>query len=198
MAKIGFLGLGIMGWPMAQNLIKAGHDVAVWSHTEGKARRFAESLRATACRTPAEAAQGATCTFLCVGDTTMSEKVILGESGLINGASQGLTIVDCSTVSPMESCRIAKKLAEGQIDFLGAPCTGSKAGAEAGTLTFMIGGNKNVFDRTRPYFEAMGRAFYYCGGHGAGLRAKLTQNLILGNLTQAFNEGLVLKHQGRH
>jgi 3-hydroxyisobutyrate dehydrogenase-like beta-hydroxyacid dehydrogenase len=78
------------------------------------------------------------------------------------------------------------------VEFLDAPCTGSKAGAEGGTLTFMIGGYRNIFDQVRPFFEARGKSFYYCGDHGMGLRAKLTQNLILGNLLQAFNEGLVL------
>jgi len=192
MTKIGFLGLGIMGKPMAQHLIEAGHDVAVWSHTQGKAREFADSLQATFCRSPADVAKNADCVFLCVGDTAMSKEVILGESGLIKGAFPGLTIADCSTVSPTESCRIAEKLRERQVDFLDAPCTGSKAGAEAGTLTFMIGGKKKVFEQVRPYFEAMGKSFYYCGGQGAGLRAKLIQNLILGNLLQAFNEGFVL------
>ena len=122
----------------------------------------------------------------------MSREVILGKDGLVQGASPGSAVVDCSTVSPSESCRIAEELRKRKIEFLGAPCTGSKAGAEAGTLTFMVGGEKEVFDRLRPYFEAMGKSLYYCGSQGAGLRAKLTQNLILGNLLQAFNEGLVL------
>lgn len=122
----------------------------------------------------------------------MSRQVILGPRGLVQGAQAGFTIVDCSTVSPLESSCIARELLEKKIDFLDAPCTGSKAGAESGTLTFMVGGPVTVFDRVRPYFEAMGKSLYYCGESGMGLRAKLTQNLILGNLLQAFNEGLVL------
>ncbi|HEY3940016.1 MAG TPA: NAD(P)-dependent oxidoreductase [Bryobacteraceae bacterium] len=192
MARVGFLGLGIMGKPMAEHLIKAQHHVALWSRTQGKARQLAGSEHTIFCETPAEVAKNADYVFLCVGDTAMSKEVILGKEGLIEGAAPGLVIVDCSTVSPTESCRISDKLRALEVDFLDAPCTGSKAGAEGGTLTFMVGGDRKVLDRVRPYFEAMGKSIYYCGGQGAGLRAKLTQNLILGNLLQAFNEGLVL------
>ena len=192
MAKLGFLGLGIMGAPMARRLIEAGHDLAVWSNDAKKARRFAERTKALHCATPRDVASRADCVFLCVGNTAMSREVVLGEGGLASGAQPGLVIVDCSTISPTESAHMAAQLEGKGIDFLDAPCSGSKAGAEGGTLTFMIGGHKSVFEKTRSYFEAMGKLFFYCGPHGMGLRAKLTQNLILGNLLQAFNEGLVL------
>lgn len=192
MAKLGFLGLGIMGAPMALRLIEAGHDLAVWSHDGEKARRFAQIKKASHCVTPRDVASQADCIFLCVGDTAMSRQVIEGENGLAAGANPGLIIVDCSTISPTESAEMAVHLEDKRIDFLDAPCSGSKAGAESGTLTFMIGGHKHVFDKVRPYFDVMGKLLFYCGAHGMGLRAKLTQNLILGNLLQAFNEGLVL------
>jgi 3-hydroxyisobutyrate dehydrogenase-like beta-hydroxyacid dehydrogenase len=192
-AKLGFLGLGIMGGPMARHLVTAGHAVYVWSHSQNKAR---ELTGATFCATPAEVAENSECAFLCVGNTAMSREVILGEKGLVEGAKKGakkgFVIADCSTVSPLESSRMAAELEPQGIEFLDAPCTGSKAGAEGGTLTFMIGGKQQVFDHTKPFFEAMGKSLYYCGKSGMGLRAKLTQNLILGNLLQAFNEGLVL------
>lgn len=191
MSKLGFLGLGIMGAPMARHLVEAGHDVAVWSHNTKKSVKFAEQNKALHCSKPAEVARHAECVFLCVGDTAMSAEVILGEGGLTAGAACGLVIVDCSTVSPLKSVQMAESVRTKQIEFLDAPCTGSKSGAEAGNLTFMIGGERAVFDTVRPYFEAMGKSLYYCGGSGMGLRAKLTQNLILGNLLQAFNEGLV-------
>jgi 3-hydroxyisobutyrate dehydrogenase-like beta-hydroxyacid dehydrogenase len=191
MAKLGFLGLGIMGGPMARNLIRAGHEVALWSHSKGKAERLAEE-GAIACATPAEVAQRSECVFLCVGDTKMSTEVILGTEGLAAGWSGPLTIVDCSTVSPSESQRISAELAKQGIDFLDAPCSGSKAGAEGASLTFMVGGDEAVFERVRPYFEAMGKLLYYCGSSGMGLQAKLSQNMILGNLLQAFNESFVL------
>lgn len=192
MAKLGFLGLGIMGAPMALRLLEAGHDLAVWSHDSEKARRFAEINNAMHSATPRDVASHADCVFLCVGDTAMSRQVIEGENGLASGAKPGLTIVDCSTISPTESTEIALQLESKQIDFLDAPCSGSKAGAESGTLTFMVGGHEYVFNKVRPYFNAMGKLLFHCGPHGMGLRAKLTQNLILGNLLQAFNEGLVL------
>jgi 3-hydroxyisobutyrate dehydrogenase-like beta-hydroxyacid dehydrogenase len=191
-AKLGFLGLGIMGGPMASHLVSGGHTVAVWSNNQKKARAFAEANGAQFCSTPADVAQNSECAFLCVGDTAMSREVILGEKGLVKGAKKGFVIADCSTVSPLESSRIAADLDALGMEFLDAPCTGSKGGAEGGTLTFMVGGKREVFDQVKPFFEAMGKTLYYCGKSGMGLRAKLTQNLILGNLLQAFNEGLVL------
>jgi 3-hydroxyisobutyrate dehydrogenase-like beta-hydroxyacid dehydrogenase len=191
-AKLGFLGLGIMGGPMARQLVTAGHSVAVWSHNRKKAKELADSAGALFCDTPAEVAENCECAFLCVGDTAMSREVIFGVRGLVKGAGKGFVIADCSTISPIESARMAEELEALDMEFLDAPCTGSKAGAEGGTLTFMIGGKKEVFEHTKAFFEAMGKVFYYCGKSGMGLRAKLTQNLILGNLLQAFNEGLVL------
>jgi 3-hydroxyisobutyrate dehydrogenase-like beta-hydroxyacid dehydrogenase len=191
-AKLGFLGLGIMGGPMARQLAAGGHSVAVWSHNQKKAKELADSTGALFCASPREVAQNSECTFLCVGNTAMSREVILGAEGLAKGAKKGFVIADCSTVSPLESTRIAAELDALGIDFLDAPCTGSKAGAEGGTLTFMIGGKPEVFAHVKPFFEPMGKSLYYCGQSGMGLRAKLTQNLILGNLLQAFNEGLVL------
>jgi 3-hydroxyisobutyrate dehydrogenase-like beta-hydroxyacid dehydrogenase len=191
-AKLGFLGLGIMGGPMARHLVMGGHEVAVWSNNPKKAKDLADSAGALFCATPKEVAQNSECAFLCVGDTAMSRGVILGDNGLAKGAQKGYVIADCSTVSPHESTLMGAELETMGIEFLDAPCTGSKGGAEGGTLTFMIGGKEEVFTKTKPYFEAMGKTLYYCGKSGMGLRAKLTQNLILGNLLQAFNEGLVL------
>jgi len=192
MAKLGFLGLGIMGYPMARNLLRAGHEVAVWSHTADKAQELAAGEKGVFCETPRQVAEFAECAFLCVGNTAMSEEVLLGKDGLAAGARPGMVIADASTVSPSRSRAIGAELAKRGFHFLDAPCTGSKPGAEKGTLTFMVGGDKDVFDRVRPYFEPMGQQLYYCGGPGQGLAAKLTQNLILSNLLQAFNEGLVL------
>ncbi len=180
-----------MGGPMAANLIKAGHQVALWSHSADKAQKFTEQ-GGIACATPAEVARQSDCVFLCVGNTVMSRNVILGKNGLAEGAPKGLIIVDCSTVSPTASRAIGAELAQRGIDFLDAPCTGSKSGAENATLTFMVGGEQGVFEKVRPYFEAMGKLLYYCGKAGMGLQAKLSQNMILGNLLHAFNESLVL------
>jgi 3-hydroxyisobutyrate dehydrogenase-like beta-hydroxyacid dehydrogenase len=192
MAKLGFLGLGIMGYPMARNLLRAGHQVALWSHTAAKARQLAAAENGVFCETPRQVGEFAECCFVCVGDTDMSEQVILGPNGLAEGTKPGSVIVDAGTVSPTRSRQIGQALAKRGIHFLDAPCTGSRPGAESGTLTFMIGGEREVFERVRPFFEPMGKRLFYCGGPGMGLHAKLTQNLILCNIMQAFCEGIVL------
>ncbi len=192
MANLGFLGLGIMGMPMARHLLKAGHHVALWSHTASKAVELAKEGDGLVCATPKEVGANADFIFLCVGDSDMSEHAILGKDGIIEGAKPGTVVVDASTVGPSTARRIGEALAKKKVDFLDAPCTGSRPGAEGGTLTFMIGGDKAVFEKTKPFFEPMGKNLYYCGGPGMGLHAKLSQNLILSNLMQAFNEGMVL------
>ncbi len=185
-----------MGYPMARNLRRAGHEVAVWSHTADKARKLASEEQALFCATPRQVAENADCIFLCVGDTTMAREVILGEEGIIHGARPGTVVADASTVSPSESRSIGAELKAKGVEFLDAPCTGSTPGAQGGTLTFMVGGDRAVFERVKPYFEVMGKRLYYCGGPGMGLQAKLSQNLILSSILMAFNEGMVLATKG--
>jgi len=192
MAKLGFLGLGIMGYPMARNLLRAGHEVALWSHTAEKAKELAAAEKGRFCATPKDAAASAECVFLCVGDTAMSEQVNLGPDGVIEGIRSGAIVADASTISPSGSRRIGAAFAEKGVHYLDIPCTGSTPGANAGTLTFMVGGDQAILERIRPWMEAMGKKIYYCGSAGMGLQAKLSQNLILSNLLQGFNEGMVL------
>ncbi len=192
MAKLGFLGLGLMGYPMARNLLRAGHQVALWSNTAAKAKELAEAEKGLFCDTPKQVAAQSECTFVCVGDTAMSEEVILGPGGVIEGAQAGSVVADASTISPSASRKMAAKLTAKGVHFLDAPCTGSTPGATGGTLTFMVGGDKAILDRIRPWMEVMGKRIYHCGGPGMGLSAKLTQNLVLSNILQAFNEGIVL------
>jgi 3-hydroxyisobutyrate dehydrogenase/2-hydroxy-3-oxopropionate reductase len=189
-----------MGYPMARNLIRAGHEVALWSNNSAKAKELAaaptEAGTGIFCSTPREVGAHADCIFLCVGDGNMSEQVILGEHGIRAGAKAGTVVADASTVGPSQSRSIGEQLSKSGIHFLDAPCTGSTPGASKGTLTFMVGGDKGVFESNRPYFEPMGKNLYYCGGPGMGLQAKLSQNLILCNIMQAFNEGIVLAAKG--
>jgi 3-hydroxyisobutyrate dehydrogenase/2-hydroxy-3-oxopropionate reductase len=193
MANLGYIGLGIMGYPMARNLARAGHNVTVWSHTIAKCKKLAEEeSNVTVAASPKDVAGRSEAVFFCVGDTKMSEDLVFGNDGVAEGAKPGTVVVDASTVAPSANVSMAARLKKKGIEFLGAPCTGSKPGAESGNLTFMIGGDKDVFERVKPWFEPMGKRLYYCGGHGMGMHAKLTQNLILSNLLQAFNEGLVL------
>jgi len=182
-----------MGRPMARNLLRAGHKVALWSHDPAKAGSLAsEHSNATVAATPRAAAERAECVFLCVGTTEMSEAVLIGAGGVIEGAKPGTIVADASTIAPAASRAIGGQMAAKGIHFLDAPCTGSKPGAENATLTFMIGGDQAVFEGARAWFEPMGKQFYYCGGPGMGLEAKLTQNLVLANMLLAFNEGMVL------
>ena len=141
-------------------------------------------------------AENAECTFLCVGDTGMSEAVVFGPNGLAQGARPGSVIVDASTISPSYSIRTAERLREKGILDLEAPSTGSNTGAEGGTLTFMVGGDEAVYEKVKPYFEIMGKQFIIaarnCCTHGLGLAAKLSQNIILSNILKAFIEAMVL------
>ncbi len=192
MAKLGFLGLGLMGYPMAEHLLAAGHSVALWSHTKSKAQKLAKTKGGIYCATPAAVGKRADCIFLCVGNTEMSEAVLLGKKGVIEGIKSKAVVADCSTIAPSAARRIAKAFEKKKAYFLDAPCTGSTPGARGGTLTFMVGGPKKVFEGVRPYFLPMGKTLFYCGKQGMGLHAKLSQNLILANMLQGFVEGMVL------
>ncbi len=192
MAKVGFLGLGIMGGPMAQHLIAAGHNVTVWTHNSEKLKKFAVDNKCASAATPADAARASQFVFLCVGDSDMSCDTILGKKGIAEGAAPNTLIVDCSTIAPSVSKQIGKALAAKKLRFIDAPVTGSKGGAETGTLTFMIGGDANDIVEVRPMLEAMGKQFYHCGAQGMGLHAKVSQNLILAHINSGFNEGLIL------
>jgi 3-hydroxyisobutyrate dehydrogenase-like beta-hydroxyacid dehydrogenase len=196
MAQLGFLGLGIMGQPMARHLLKAGHEVALWSNTAAKAQELAKEGAGTVCATPRDVASRADFVFYCVGDSSMARSIATGEGGLIEGVRKNAVIADCSTIAPEVSKEIGAMFAAKGAHFLDAPCTGSKPGADKATLTFMVGGNREAFDTARPYFEIMGKVFYYCGDAGQGLQAKLTQNLILANIMMAFAEGMVLATKG--
>src|SRR6516162_8023604 len=166
MAKLGFLGLGLMGYPMARNLLRAGHNVAVWSHTSDKAHKLAAEEKGVFCATPQEVAAQADTVFLCVGDTGMAREVILGAQGLIQALRADAVVVDCSTIAVAESRQIGAALKAKSVDFLDAPVTGSTPGAESGNLTFMIGGDQAVFEKVRPLLDPMGKKIYYCGAQG--------------------------------
>ncbi len=193
MQRIGFCGLGTMGLPMANHLIAAGHQLNVWSHTKAKPQELAEQHSSvTMCATPSEVASTSDVSILIVGDTAMSESVVLGDAGLLAGARPGHLIIDASSVAPSYSRRAANVCAERHVGFVDAPCTGSKPGAEAGTLTFMVGGPAETVESMTPLLETMGSKIYHCGDVGSGMAAKLSQNLMLANISQVLAESLVL------
>ncbi|MBI4442803.1 MAG: NAD(P)-dependent oxidoreductase [Acidobacteria bacterium] len=186
--QLGFIGLGIMGYPMAENLIKAGHALTVYNRTRDKAQALAQR-GALVADSPAEVARRAQVIFVCVGDSSAVEQVA---QGLLEAIQPGSVVVDCSTISPSVSRQVAEQFRRRGADFLDAPCSGSKTGAAAATLTFMVGGERKVFERVEPYLLAMGKKVFYMGGPGMGLQAKLTQNLIAALICQAMIEGFVL------
>jgi len=192
LAQLGFLGLGIMGYRMAGHLLKAGHDVALWSHTGSKAQQLAKAGKGTAVATPREVAERADTIFYCVGDTAMARQITVGAGGLIEAVRKDAIVCDCSSIAPTASIELGKAFTAKGAHFLDSPVTGSTGGAEKATLTFMIGGDKAVFERAKPYMEIMGKLFYYCGPAGQGLKAKVTQNLVGASIMQSFAEGLVL------
>ncbi len=148
--------------------------------------------KGTACATPREVAERADYIFYCVGDTAMARQITVGSGGLIEAVRKNAIVCDCSTIAPAASLELHAAFAAKGAHFLDSPVTGSTGGAEKATLTFMIGGDKAVFDRAKPYMEIMGKLFYYCGPAGQGLRAKVTQNLVGASILQCFAEGMVL------
>jgi len=191
--NIGFIGLGIMGMPMARHLMKAGHPLTAWSHTREKAEQLGREGAAVAS-SPAELAAKCDLIFIIVGDSGHMREVTMGDAGLIHGIRAGAVVVDCSTVAPSLSREVSAAFGARGARFLDAPVTGSKAGAEAGNLTFMVGGDKETFERIREYLRPLTKdmKIYYCGSSGMGLHAKLSQNLVLALTWEGVCEGFVL------
>jgi 3-hydroxyisobutyrate dehydrogenase-like beta-hydroxyacid dehydrogenase len=189
--SIGFIGLGIMGTPMALNLVKAGFKVAVYNRTRDKAEPL-ERAGARVAASPAEAARDADVIITIVSDTAAMEEVVLGRDGVLNTIRSGAVLVDSSTISPAASRKLASHLATKGASMLDAPVTGSKHGAEKGELTFMIGGERAILERVMPVLQVLGKRHIYCGAHGLGLAAKLAMNAILSTMVEIFAEGFVM------
>jgi len=190
--RIAFLGLGIMGKPMAQNLVKAGHEVKVWNRTPGKIVGGAHGAA-----TPKEAAKDAEIVWLCVSDTAAVEQVLFGKDGVIESLKRGVIVVDSSTILPSASLKFAERVRAKDGDFVDAPVTGSKTGAESGQLIFIVGARQETFDKLQPLFSAMGKSAVRVGENGKGLAAKLSMNLMIALTFEGFAEALVLaKKQG--
>lgn len=190
-ASIGFIGLGIMGQPMALNLVKSGYKLAVYNRTPAKAAPLA-AAGARVASSPADAARDADLIMIIVSDSAAVEETVLGKNGMIETVRNGAIVVDSSTISPVVSRRLACHLASKGAAMLDAPVTGSKNGAEKGELTFMIGGERAALDRAMPVLRALGKKHIYCGDNGAGLSAKVAQNAIQATMVEIFCEGFVL------
>ena len=189
--RLGFIGLGIMGRPMASHLLKAGYSLTVWNRSSGAVDQLVEqgARRATG---PAGVARHSDVVFTMVGDSPDVEQVILGPGGVLEGARPGLIIIDMTTISPEVTRRIAAKCAEKGVHMLDAPVSGGEKGAVEATLSIMVGGEQEVFDRCRPLFEILGKTIRYVGSHGMGQTVKLCNQVVCGLNILAAAEGLCL------
>jgi 2-hydroxy-3-oxopropionate reductase len=188
---IGFIGLGLMGKPMAQNLLKAGFTVVVWNRTTARAQELV-SEGATLGENPRETAKLADVLITIVSDPPALEEVLWGAHGAMEGLRRGSVYMDSSTISPDLARRAAAGCAERGVDFLDAPVTGGDWGAKKGELVFMIGGKSEVLGRVKPVLEVLGKKFFLLGPNGAGQTVKLAMNLILALEVEALAEALAL------
>ncbi len=188
---VGFIGLGLMGKPMAANLLKAGFAVTVWNRTRERTRELAEK-GAKVAGTPREAAAAADVLLTMVSDPPTLEQVLWGMGGALEGLRRGSTYMDSSTVAPALARRIAAACAERGAEFLDVPVTGGTWGAEKGELVFMVGGNAETLKRMEPVLGAMGKRWFHLGPHGAGQTVKLAMNMILALQVDALAEALAL------
>lgn len=185
--RVGFLGLGIMGGPMAANLAKAGHEVQAWNRSQGK-----EVNGAKMAASPAEAARDVDVVWICVSDTKAVEQVLFGAEGAERSLRPGMIVVDSSTILPSASKEFAERVRAKGADFVDAPITGSKIGAEQGTLIFIVGGREDSIERLNPLFSVMGKQHIRVGEQGLGEAAKIGMNLMIALIYEGFAEALTL------
>jgi 3-hydroxyisobutyrate dehydrogenase-like beta-hydroxyacid dehydrogenase len=184
--RVAFLGLGIMGLPMAVNLVKAGHDVTVWNRTP----KTVDGVRVAA--TPAEAAQGAEVVWLCVADTKAVESILFGQNGVQNALAEDMIVVDSSTIAPAATRQFAERVEARGARYVDAPVTGSKMAAQSASLIFMVGADDESLARLDPLFKAMGKQVFHMGETSKGQATKLAMNLQIALIYEGFAEALTL------
>ncbi|MCZ2109409.1 MAG: NAD(P)-dependent oxidoreductase [Dehalococcoidia bacterium] len=189
--RVGFVGLGIMGAPMARNLLDAGFELTVWNRTPAKCDPLV-TAGARQAENPAAVAAASEVTISCVTNSTDVEQVVLGDAGIIQGAKPGAVHIDCSTISPEVTRSIARALAECQVEFLDAPVSGGDVGARAGTLAIMAGGDPATFERCLPVLQAMGKTIVHVGPAGSGQVVKLCNQVAGGLNLLAMAEAIAL------
>src|SRR3954471_1774236 len=190
--RVAFLGLGIMGWPQAANVAKAGFGLTVWNRTRTRAEQFSAEHGVHIAGSAAEAAASADVTITMVPDVPEVEEVIFGERGAAQGLREGSLAIDMSTIAPEASVSIGQRLREQRVGFLDAPVSGSRPKAEDGTLTIMAGGETADFERARPVLEAMGQLVVHVGPQGHGSVVKLINNTLAAINAAALAEALTL------
>lgn len=189
--KLGFIGLGVMGRPMALNLMKGGHEMALYARRAASAEPLV-AKGARMCATPREVAARAEVVFTMVTTSSDVEEVVLGDDGIIHGARHGSVVVDMETIAPAAARSIAQALEAKGVDMLDAPVSGGPMGAEQATLSIMVGGKPAVYERVKPLFECLGKTLAYMGDHGAGQVTKACNQLALLVTAQASAEALAL------
>src|ERR671916_392299 len=192
---VGFIGLGIMGKPMAKNLIEAGHDLVVYNRTQEKAEELAGD-GATVAGSPREVAEQSDVIITMLPDSPQVEEVLAGENGVLEGIKEGALVVDTSTISPVVTEELAAKVKEKGASMLDAPVSGGDVGAIEGTLSIMVGGSEEDFERARPLFEAMGKTVTHVGETGAGQVVKAANQIVVALTIEAVSEALVLGSKG--
>ena len=185
-----FIGLGVMGFPMAGHLQRAGHQVAVYNRTASRAEQWAAKFGGRAAASPAEAASGAEIVFTCVGNDEDLRSVVLGEAGAIAGMAAGSILVDHTTASAEIARTLAVLASEHRFSFLDAPVSGGQLGAEKGQLSIMVGGEETVFARAEPVMAAYAKAVILVGPSGSGQLTKMVNQICLAGLTQGLAEAL--------
>ncbi|WP_369414127.1 2-hydroxy-3-oxopropionate reductase [Paracandidimonas lactea] len=190
MTTIAFIGLGIMGTPMAENLIQGGHTL--FTHTRSKTPQALVDAGATPCKTAAEAASKADVVIVMVPDTPDVEQVLFAENGVAHGLRKGSIVVDMSSISPVATKDFARRINELGCDYLDAPVSGGEVGAKAATLTIMVGGPQAAFDKVKPLFELMGKNITLVGGNGDGQITKVANQIIVALNIAAVGEALLL------
>ena len=193
--KVGFIGLGIMGQGMAKNLMEAGFDVNVWNRTPARMDPFCEA-GARCCSSPADVAAHSDIIITCVSNTADVEEVILRENGVIYGAKEGSLVIDMSTISPETSRYIAGALKQKGVAMLDAPVSGGSEGAAKGTLSIMVGGDEQYFQRALPVLEAMGKTITHVGDTGAGQTVKLVNQILVVVTMLGVSEALLFAQAG--
>jgi len=188
-AKLGFIGLGIMGKPMAGHLVAAGHEVFL--HSRSGVPQELTGAGGKACASPAEVAKEADVVFIMVPDTPDVERVLFGDSGVASALSKGKTVVDMSSISPIQTKRFAKEISKLGCDYLDAPVSGGEVGAKGASLTIMVGGPQAAFDRVKPYFDLMGKNITLVGGNGDGQTCKVANQIIVALTIEAVAEALL-------
>ncbi len=189
--KVGFIGTGIMGGPMAQNLMEAGYELVLYNRTIEKAEEIAGD-GATVAGSPREVAESCDLIVLMLPDSPQVEEVVEGEDGVLEGIREGSLVVDMSTISPVVTRELAEKLEERGATMLDAPVSGGEPGAQQGTLAIMVGGGEEDFERARPLLEVMGDTITHVGPTGAGQTAKAANQIVVAVTLEGISEALVL------